>query len=94
MSKVLLVLDKNMMASVYSYVLTSEGKRNAYVPGSAVAFWAFDKRDYSLPPKLLGRGLVVYADNYRSTVLIREIYNASQRIDIGTPVSITHQPVN
>lgn len=94
MSKVLLVLDKNIIAGLYSYILTSEGKRNNYAPGSAVAFWDFDKRDNSLPPKLLGRGLVVYSDNYRSTVLIREIYNASQRIDIGTPVSLTHQPVN
>jgi len=94
MSRVLLVLDKSIMVGLYSYVLTSEGKRNNYTPGTAVAFWGFDARDYSLPPKLLGRGLVVYSDNYRSTVLIREIYNASQRIDIGTSVSITHQPVN
>jgi len=93
MSEVRLILDKNIVASLYSYALISEGKRHNYVPGSAVAFWSFDKRDYTLPPKLLGRGLVVYSDDHRSTVLIREIYNASQRIDIGTPVSLTHQPV-
>ncbi|GBU24782.1 hypothetical protein R83H12_01417 [Fibrobacteria bacterium R8-3-H12] len=93
MSSVLLILDKSIVANLYSYILISEGKRHNYVPGSAVAFWNIDKRDSSLPPKLLGRGLVVHSDDANSIVLIREIYNASQRIDIGTPVSLTHQPV-
>jgi len=93
MSEVLLILDKSIVANLYSYILINEGKRHNYVPGSAVAFWSFDKRDSALPPKLLGRGLVVYSDDLRSTVLIREIYNANQRIDIGTSVSLTHQPV-
>jgi hypothetical protein len=94
MAEVILILDKNIVASLYSYTLIRGGKRHGYVPGSAVAFWSLDKRDQALPPKLLGRGLVVYADDLRSTVLIREIYNANQRIDIGTLVSLTHQPVN
>ena len=93
MAEVILVLDKSMVAGLYSYTLISEGKRHNYVPGSAVAFWDFDKRDPTLPPKLLGRGLIVYSDDMRSTVLIRDIYNASQRIDIGTNVSLTHKPV-
>jgi len=93
MSEVLLILDKNLVASLYSYTLINGGKNQKYVPGSAVAFWHFDKRDPSLPPKLLGRGLVVYSDNSLSTVLIREIFNANQRIDIGTQVSLTHLPV-
>jgi len=93
MANVLLILNKSIVAGLYSYTLINEGKRNKYVPGSAVAFWDFDKRDPTLPPKLLGRGLVVYSDDVRSTVLIREIYNASQRIDIGTHVSLTHLPV-
>jgi hypothetical protein len=93
MAEVLLILDKSIVASLYSYTLISEGKKHKYVPGSAVAFWSFDKRDSSLPPKLLGRGLVVHSDNFLSTVLIREIYNANQRIDTGTRVSLTHQPV-
>jgi len=93
MAEVLLILDKNIIASLYSYTLISGGKKHNYVPGSAVAFWSIDKRDSGLPPKLLGRGLVVHSDDYHSTVLIREIFNANQRIDIGTPISLTHQPV-
>jgi len=93
MAEVLLILDKNIVAGLYSYTLISEGKKRKYAPGSAVAFWHFDRRDPSLPPKLLGRGLVVHSDDFLSTVLIREIYNATQRIDIGTRVSLTHQPV-
>jgi hypothetical protein len=93
MSHILLILDKSIVASLYSYSLISEGKKHNYVPGSAVAFWHFDKRDPTLPPKLLGRGLVVHSDDENSVVLIREIYNASQRIDTGTLVSLTHQPV-
>jgi hypothetical protein len=94
MAEVLIVLDKNIVASLYSYTLISEGKRRKYVPGSAVAFWSMDKRDPTMPPKLLGRGLVVHSDDLHSTVLVRDIYSANQRIDAGVPVSLTHQPVN
>jgi hypothetical protein len=93
MADVLLLLDKSLIPNTYSYSLISKGKREKYVPGSAVAFWDMDKRDPGLPPRLLGRGLVVYSDNERSTVLIKDMYNASRRIDTGTPVSLTHLPV-
>jgi hypothetical protein len=93
MADVLLVLDKNIVPTLYSYTLISKGNRERYEPGTAVAFWDIDKRDATLPPRLLGRGLVVYSDSERSTVLIRDMYNASRRIDIGTPVSLTHLPV-
>jgi len=92
MAEVTLILDKNIVASLYSYALINKGNSYKYMPGSAVAFWGFDKRDDALPPKLLGRGLVVHSDDLHSTVLIREMYNANQRIDIGTLVSLTHQP--
>jgi len=93
MSNVLAVLDKNIVAGLYSYVLLNKGNKQSYVPGSAVAFWEFDKRDESLPPRLLGRGMVVHSDAERSTVLIRDLYSASRHVDAGTLVSITHQPV-
>ena len=93
MAQVLLVLDKSIVTSLYSFVLIDYGKKEQYLPGTAVAFWDIDKRDYSLPPRLLGRGLVVHSDNARSTVLIRDIYNVGRNIDAGTLVSVTHQPV-
>jgi len=93
MAEILLFMDKSIVPNLYSYVLINMGKRQKYVPGSAVAFWDMDKRDPTLPPRLLGRGLVVYSDDERATVLIRDLYNAARRIDIGTPVSLTHQPV-
>lgn len=93
MAQVLLVLDKSIVTSLYSFVLIDYGKEENYLPGTAVAFWDIDKRDYSLPPRLLGRGLVVHSDNARSTVLIRDIYNPKREIDAGTLVSVTHQPV-
>jgi len=93
MAEVLLILDKSIVAGLYSYSVINKGKRQQYVPGSAVAFWDMEKKDPTLPPRLLGRGLVVYSDDVRSTVLIRDVYNATRRIDSGTPVSITHQPV-
>jgi len=93
MAEILLFMDKSIVPNLYSYILIDMGKKQNYVPGSAVAFWDMDKRDPTLPPRLLGRGLVVYSDNERATVLIRDLYNATRRIDIGTPVSLTHQPV-
>jgi len=93
MAEVVLFMDKSIVPSLYSYILIDMGKERDYVPGSAVAFWDMDKRDPTIPPRLLGRGLVVYSDKSRSTVLIRDLYNATRRIDVGTPVSLTHQPV-
>ena len=93
MAEILLFMDKSIVPNLYSYILINMGKRQKYVPGSAVAFWDMDTKDPTLPPRLLGRGLVVYSDNERATVLIRDLYNATRRIDIGTPVSLTHQPV-
>ncbi len=94
MAEVILILDKSIVAGLYSYSVINMGKRQRYVPGSAVAFWDMDKRDPTLPPRLLGRGLVVHSDDSRSTILIRDIYNATRRIDTRTPVSLTHLPVN
>ncbi|MDR1830503.1 MAG: LysM peptidoglycan-binding domain-containing protein [Candidatus Fibromonas sp.] len=93
MAEILLFMDKSIVPNLYSYILINMGKRQKYVPGSAVAFWDMETKDPTLPPRLLGRGLVVYSDNDRATVLIRDLYNATRRIDIGTPVSLTHQPV-
>ncbi len=93
MAEILLFMDKSIVPSLYSYILIDMGKKQNYVPGSAVAFWDMDKKDPTLPPRLLGRGMIVYSDDERSTVLIRDLYNATRRIDIGTPVSLTHQPV-
>jgi hypothetical protein len=94
MIEVIMVFDKSIVTGLYSYAVIDGGKGEKYLPGSAVAFWDLDKRDPTLPPRLLGRGLVVHSGKERSTVLIRDIYNASRRIDYGTPVSLTHQPVN
>ena len=93
MAEVVLFMDKSIVPSLYSYILVDMGKKQNYTPGSAVAFWDMEKRDPTLPPRLLGRGLVLYSDNERATVLIRDLYNATRRIDVGTPVSLTHQPV-
>ncbi|MCL2208328.1 MAG: LysM peptidoglycan-binding domain-containing protein [Fibromonadales bacterium] len=93
MAAVVLFMDRSIVPNLYSYVLIDMGKKQKYVPGSAVAFWDMEKRDPTLPPRLLGRGMVLHSDNQRATVLIRDLYNATRRIDIGTPVSLTHQPV-
>jgi len=93
MSSIIAVLNKSIVVSLYSYVLLNKGKTQKYVPGSVVAFWDIDKRDASLPPRLLGRGIVVHSDNERSIVLIRDLYNASRRVDVSTPASLTHLPV-
>jgi len=93
MAEVVLFMDRSIVPNLYSYVLINMGKKQKYEPGSAVAFWDMEKKDPTLPPRLLGRGMVVYSDNQRATVLIRDLYNATRRIDLGTPVSLTHQPV-
>ena len=44
----------------------------------------------TLPPRLLGRGIIARAAVNESAVLIRELYSNNRRIEIGHKVSVTH----
>ncbi|GHV17002.1 hypothetical protein AGMMS49938_17490 [Fibrobacterales bacterium] len=93
MAQVSIVLDKSIVVNLYSYLLLNKGKSDNYIPGTAVAFWDIDKRDKTLPPRLIGRGMIVHSEDSRSIVLVRDLYNSSRRVDVGTLVSVTHTPI-
>ena len=62
-----------------------------YNTGDAVAIWELDKSDSTIPPRLLGRGVVARSGENESAVLIHEIYSNNRRIEVGHRVSITHK---
>ncbi len=90
MAVITYALDPSLVIGAYSYILIDYGTKQNFHSGDAVAIWEKDKRDPSIPPHLLGRGLITKADSTRSTVLVRELYSNSRRVEIGHYVSITH----
>lgn len=86
-------MDPMLVIGTFSYVLVDKGFGQGYNTGDAVAIWEEDKTDASLPPRLIGRGIIVRATENESSVLIREVYSASRRIEVGHRVSVTHRAV-
>jgi hypothetical protein len=86
-------MDPMLIIGTFSYVLVDKGFAQGYNTGDAVAVWEEDKTDATLPPRLIGRGIVARAAKNESSVLIREIYSGSRRIEVGHRVSVTHRAV-
>ena len=84
-------MDPMLIIGAFAYVLVDKGVNQGYSIGDAVAIWEEDKTDASLPPRLIGRGIVARATNNESAVRIREIYSNSRRIEVGHRVSVTHR---
>lgn len=84
-------VDPMLIIGAYSYVLIDRGSAQKYNTGDAVAIWEDDRSDKTIPPRLLGRGVIVRATENEAAVLIREIYSNSRRIEPGHMVSITHR---
>ncbi|SHK21921.1 LysM peptidoglycan-binding domain-containing protein [Fibrobacter sp. UWB12] len=91
MAMIRYTMDPMLIIGSYAYILVDKGAKQGYNTGDAIAIWAEDKTDAGLPPRLLGRGVIARASDNESTVLVREIYSNSRRIEIGHKVSVTHQ---
>lgn len=84
-------IDPMLIVGTYSYVLIDKGSAQQYNTGDAIAVWEEDKSDASIPPRLLGRGIIARASENEASVLIREIYSNNRRIEMGHKVSVTHR---
>ena len=84
-------MDPMLIIGAFSYVLADKGLNEGYNTGDAVAIWEEDKTDESLPPRLIGRGIIARAADNESSILIRELYSNSRRIEVGHRVSVTHR---
>jgi hypothetical protein len=84
-------MDPMLIIGAFSYVLIDKGVKQGYNTGDAIAVWEEDKTDESLPPRLIGRGIIARAAENESSILIREIYSNSRRIEVGHRVSVTHR---
>lgn len=83
-------MDQMLIIGSYSYVLIDKGSDKGYATGDAVAIWEVDNSDPSIPPRLLGRGIIARSEKNEAAVLIREIYSNNRRIEVGHKVSVTH----
>jgi len=83
-------MDPMLIIGAYSYVLIDKGYSQSYNSGDAIAVWEKDVTDSTLPPRLLGRGIIARASDNESAVLIREIYSNNRRVEVGHKVSVTH----
>ena len=84
-------MDPMLIIGAYSYVLIDKGKEDKFNTGDAIAIWEQDKSDESIPPRLLGRGIIARATDHEAALLIREIYSNNRRIEMGHKVSVTHR---
>ncbi|MCF0215873.1 MAG: LysM peptidoglycan-binding domain-containing protein [Fibrobacteraceae bacterium] len=84
-------MDPMLIIGAYSYILIDRGFKQGYNTGDAIAIWEQDKSDATIPPRLLGRGVISRATDNEATVLVREIYDNNRRVEIGHKVSVTHK---
>ena len=91
MASIRYAMDPMLIIGAYSYVLIDKGKEDKFRTGDAIAIWEEDKSDESIPPRLLGRGIITRATEHEAAVLIREIYSNNRRVEIGHKVSVTHR---
>ena len=91
MAMIRYTMDPMLIIGVYAYVLVDKGAKQGFNTGDAIAIWEEDRSDAGLPPRLLGRGVIARAADNESTVLVRETYSNSRRIEIGHKVSLTHK---
>ena len=91
MAKIRYAMDPMLIIGSYSYVLIGKGFDQGYETGDAVAIWEEDKSDATIPPRLLGRGIIARAAQNEAAVLVREAYSNNRRIEPGHRVSVTHK---
>ena len=90
MAVITYAMDPSLVIGAYSYVLIDRGVKQNFNAGDAVAIWEKEKADKTMPPRLLGRGIITNAEQDNATVLVRELYSNSRRVEIGHYVSISH----
>ena len=91
MAMVRYTMDPMLIIGAYAYILVDKGAKQDFNTGDAIALWEEDNSDAGLAPRLLGRGVIARATDNESTVLVREVYSSSRRIEAGHKVSVTHK---
>jgi hypothetical protein len=91
MPQVKYALDPTLVIGAYTYVIADAGTAVGLNPGDGVAFLENEILDPTLPPRTLGRGIVVSVGANESCILVRELLNPSRRIDRGNRVALTHR---
>lgn len=84
-------IDPTLVVGVYTYVIVDNQTTTNLSPGDGVAFLENIILDPTLPPRVLGRGIVVSSSKSEATVLVRELQSATRHLEPGTRVALTHR---
>ena len=90
MAEIVHVYKEGLVTRNYGWLSIGRGADRGFVPGNAVAIWESGyEKTKGLPPRLLGTGMVVYADSNSATVLVRSMTLASRMPQLKDKVSVT-----
>jgi len=94
MPRVRYAVESELTVSVYHYLIADGGKDANLNPGDGVAFLENELQDPTLPPRILGRGIVVSSNAHESTILVREIVNPPRKLESRTRIALTHRAIS
>ena len=90
MAEIIHVYKEGQVTRNYGWISIGRGANHGFVPGNAVAIWESGyEKTKGLPPRLLGTGMVVYADENTATVLVRNMTLATRMPQLKDKVSVT-----
>lgn len=93
MPRIRYVTDPTLQIGINSYVIVDGGKGANLNPGDGIAFLENAVLDPTLPPRVLGRGIVVSSEAKEATILVRELFSATRQLEQGTRVALTHRAI-
>jgi hypothetical protein len=91
MARIMFIVDPVMYTQNFQFIMINKGTKSGYKKGDALAIWENETIDKKLPPRLLGQGLIVFADTKASTVMINHLTSPSRSIKNWQLVSVTHR---
>lgn len=78
----------------YDYIHIDRGIKEDYQVGDAVAIWNREESpDYSIPPRLIGQGIIVATEPNTATVMVLSQIDSSRNPELRDYVSITHKAI-
>ena len=87
-------VDPRLSIGTFQYILSDGGTNAGLNPGDGIAFLENKLEDPSLPPHLLGRGIVVTSTATEACILVRELMIPNRLLERGVRIARTHRAVS
>lgn len=94
MARIIYRHTQGILIQNYDYIHIDRGIKEDYQVGDAVAIWNREESpDYSIPPRLIGQGIIVATEPNTATVLVLSQIDSSRNPELRDYVSITHKAI-